>query len=87
MKCVAVLVVVVVVITGPVYLYMEFPEEQLQAFIFHNITDLHMRYSVPESITFGDDASVMISSANFDDFITLSNVVMFYIIKWTTSWP
>jgi hypothetical protein len=81
MKC------VVVVITGPIYIYMEFTEEQFKACIFHNITDLHLRYSVSESITFGDDASVMISSENFDDFITLSNVVMFYISKWTTSWP
>jgi len=40
-----------------------------------------------EPIIFGDDASVMISSKNFGDFITLSNVVMFYISKWTASWP
>jgi hypothetical protein len=31
MKCV---VVVVVVITGPIYIYMEFPEDQLQGLYF-----------------------------------------------------
>jgi hypothetical protein len=47
------------------------------------INNLPLRIdSVSEPILFADDTSVIISSVNFKDFFSLSNLVLFCMIKW-----
>jgi hypothetical protein len=46
------------------------------------IQDLPLRINaVSEPVLFADDTSVIISSRNFEDFCTLSNLVLFHVIK------
>jgi len=56
-----------------------------RASIVHNIyiNDLPLRRnSVSEPILFVDDTSVIISSRNFEDFCSVSNLVLSHMIKW-----
>jgi len=47
------------------------------------INDLSLRKnSVLEPILFADDTSVTISSRNFEDFCSVSNLVLSHMIKW-----
>ena len=47
------------------------------------IKDLPLRLnSVSEPILFADDTSVIISSRNFKDFCSVSNLVLSHMIKW-----
>ena len=47
------------------------------------INDLLLRMnSVSEPVLFADDASIIIASKNFKDFCSLSNLVLFHMIKW-----
>jgi len=46
------------------------------------IQDLPLRINaVSETIIFADDTSVIISSRNFEDFCTVSNLALFHVIK------
>jgi len=55
-------------ITGPVFIIY--------------INDLSLRNSVSEPILFIDDTSVIISSRNFGDFCSVSNIVLSCMSKW-----
>jgi hypothetical protein len=47
------------------------------------INDLPLRInSVPESVLFAGDSSVIISSRNVEDFCSLSNLALSLMIKW-----
>jgi len=51
-------------------------------FIIH-INDLSMRINdLSEPILFADGTSVIISSGNFEDFCSVSYLVLFHMIKW-----
>ena len=66
---------------------MEFPRINSRTSIVHNIyiyiyiyNDLSLGInSVSELIQFADDTSVIISSRNFENFCSLSNLVLSYI--------
>ena len=50
------------------------------------IYDLPLRInSVPEPVLFVDDTSVIISSRNFEDFSSVSNLVLSHMIKWSAA--
>jgi hypothetical protein len=47
------------------------------------MNDLPLRRNVvSETILFADDASVIISNRNFEDFCTISNSVLSCVIEW-----
>ena len=51
-------------------------------FIIH-INSLPLRInSVSEPVLFADDTSVIISSINFEDFCSVSNIVLYRMIEW-----
>ena len=47
------------------------------------INDIHLRISsISEPVLFADDTSVIMSSRNFEDFCSVSNLVLSHMIKW-----
>ena len=47
------------------------------------INDLHLRISsISEPVLFADDTSVIMSSRNFEDFCSMSNLDLSHMIKW-----
>jgi hypothetical protein len=49
--------------------------------IYKNDFPLRINY-VTETILFADDIRVIISSRNFEEFCSVSNLVFFHVIKW-----
>jgi hypothetical protein len=62
---------------------MEFPRINSKASVVHYINDIPLRTNyASELILFADDIRVIISSRNFEEFWSVSNLVLSHMIKW-----